>query len=463
MAELQIPNYMTNRPESIVDLVESAMRMQASQQEQRLNEMKMAEAEQLAPAKRQLYEAQAQDEATTAMLRKQKVLGTLANNVLGQLNKSGIQDQNQRNAFIKQAIDAHKPYLQGALGLPVNEYIDEQQLQSLASSATSGAEYHPPVTHAAGIAEWTPQGWRNVEINGQQLKPGQYDVATQNQLNRVKAINDLIEKGHISPQEGDALLGSIAQTQRPIQPQQVPMVEMDKIEERALIQAAREDNPDIKSRDAARARIEGLTQQPQTNFNPIPSAVERKQAESKIEQQSKIPEREQHQATQYQAQSKPFRELSEAYQKTKTLFDKAKDSAPATLAAATAYMKLLDPGSVVRESELGMALAATGKLDKASNFMNEIQNGKVLTASQVKEFKAAVEDVYKASKSQQLKLDKHYKETAERNKLNPKNIIQDVGQYGDYKSADELKAAVANGQLDIEEAKDIARMKFGME
>jgi hypothetical protein len=95
--------------------------------------------------------------------------------------------------------------------------------------------------------------------------------------------------------------------------------------------------------------------------------------------------------------------------------------------------------------------------------MNEIKNGKVLTDSQIKEFKAAVEDVYKASKSQQLKLDKHYKETAERNKLNPKNIIQDVGQYGDYKSADELKAAVANGQLDIEEAKDIARVKFGME
>ena len=102
-------------------------------------------------------------------------------------------------------------------------------------------------------------------------------------------------------------------------------------------------------------------------------------------------------------------------------------------------------------------------LVKFLNLKNRIEKGEVLTESQVKEFKEALNGVYKASKSQQLKLDKHYKETAERNKLNPKNIIQDVGQYGDYKSPEELKAAVANGELDIEEAKDIARMKFNME
>lgn len=452
MTSIQIPDYQITKPLSLVDALEENAKLALTKQQQKLNEMKIAEYEQSAPARRQLVEAQAQDEATTAMLRKQKVLGTLANNVLGQLNKSGIQDQNQRNAFIKQAIDAHKPYLQGALGLPVDEYIDEQQLQSLASSATGGAEYHPPVTHAGGIAEWTPQGWRNVEVNGQQLKPGQYDVGTQYGVNKAKAIAQLVQQGHISPQEADSLLGGAQQSQ---QAKNVPTANWSPEYEKQLIARANQGDQDAINEIESTANGGA--------YNPIPTATQRKQAESEIEQQSKIPEREQHQATQYQAQSRPFRELSEAYQKTKALFDKAKDSAPATLVAATTYMKLLDPGSVVRESELGMALAATGKLDKASNFMNEIKNGKVLTDSQIKKFKAAVEDVYKASKSQQLKLDKHYKEIAERNKLNPKNIIQDVGQYGDYKSADELKAAVANGQLDIEEAKDIARMKFGME
>jgi hypothetical protein len=455
MAELQIPNYMTNRPESIADLAEAAMRMQANQQQQRLNDMKIAEAEQLAPAKRQLYEAQAQDEATTAMLRKQKVLGTLANNVLGQLNKSGIQDQNQRNAFIKQAIDAHKPYLQGALGLPVNEYIDEQQLQSLASSATSDGHNKFSIHPGTGLMVDLTTGEAKEIVDpatGRRVEDPRYSTNVEYSMGIAKSIPQLVKEGHLSIEDADAIMSR----RRGGKPQQsIPTANWTPEYERQLIARANQGDQDAINEIESTANGGA--------YNPIPTATQRKQAESEIEQQSKIPEREQHQATQYQAQSKPFRELSEAYQKTKTLFDKAKDSAPATLAAATAYMKLLDPGSVVRESELGMALAATGKLDKASNFMNEIKNGKVLTDSQIKEFKAAVEDVYKASKSQQLKLDKHYKETAERKKLNPKNIIQDVGQYGDYKSADELKAAVANGQLDIEEAKDIARMKFGME
>ena len=45
MAELQIPNYMINRPESIADLAESAIRMQANTQAQKINEMKMAAAQ----------------------------------------------------------------------------------------------------------------------------------------------------------------------------------------------------------------------------------------------------------------------------------------------------------------------------------------------------------------------------------------------------------------------------------
>ena len=126
-------------------------------------------------------------------------------------------------------------------------------------------------------------------------------------------------------------------------------------------------------------------------------------------------------------------------------------------------MKLLDPGSVVRESELGMALNATGKLDKAANYMNKISKGEVLTEDQIKLFKEATKDVYKAATKQQRLLDKNYKEVALRNKLNPKNIIQDVGQYGVYSSKEEVKAAVANGDLELDDAHEILRNKFGLE
>jgi hypothetical protein len=453
---IQIPDYGRVNPITMEDLLEQKTRIYGTPQEQQLNQLKIQNAQTEMQRNQELAPIKAQQTQMEYSVNKHNAMKSVATDVKTKVlqiaGQQGIQENTpQFQKIVDQVANAYKPIMESITGKPAtNEPADWNGINYLAGSTP--AQYHPPVTHAGGIAEWTPQGWRNVEVNGQQLKPGQYDVGTQYGVNKAKAIAQLVQQGHISPQEADSLLGGAQQSQ---QAKNVPTANWTHEYEKQLIARANQGDQDAINEIESTANGGA--------YNPIPTATQRKQAESEIEQQSKIPEREQHQATQYQAQSKPFRELSEAYQKTKTLFDKAKDSAPATLAAATAYMKLLDPGSVVRESELGMAVAATGKLDKASNFMNEIKNGKVLTDSQIKEFKAAVEDVYKASKSQQLKLDKHYKETAERNKLNPKNIIQDVGQYGDYKSADELKAAVANGQLDIEEAKDIARMKFGME
>jgi hypothetical protein len=70
------------------------------------------------------------------------------------------------------------------------------------------------------------------------------------------------------------------------------------------------------------------------------------------------------------------------------------------LAAATKIMKLLDPGSVVRESELGMAMAATGLLDRATSFATNILNGTKLTPQQRKDFQALADALYGESEKQ---------------------------------------------------------------
>jgi hypothetical protein len=49
-------------------------------------------------------------------------------------------------------------------------------------------------------------------------------------------------------------------------------------------------------------------------------------------------------------------------------------------------MKLLDPGSVVRESELGMAMAASGALDRATNYAQLRISGEKLTPTQREDF-----------------------------------------------------------------------------
>lgn len=130
----------------------------------------------------------------------------------------------------------------------------------------------------------------------------------------------------------------------------------------------------------------------------------------------------------YRAQSKDFKAVGDAYKQINATLDKSTTSPAATLAAATKFMKLLDPGSVVRESELGMALAATGVFDRATNYVNTLKYGKVLTPSQAADFKNITAQIYGAAQAGQQSIDKDYTSKAKAYKLRPENIVQDLGQ-----------------------------------
>jgi hypothetical protein len=133
-------------------------------------------------------------------------------------------------------------------------------------------------------------------------------------------------------------------------------------------------------------------------------------------------------ADDYRAQSKPFKEVSDAYKIIQTSLDKATTSPAATLAGATKFMKLLDPGSVVRESELGMALAAAGVLDRAQNYYNTLRLGRVLTPQQAADFKNIAGQIYQAAQQQQQLIDRDFRAKAETYKLRPDMVTQDLGQ-----------------------------------
>lgn len=123
----------------------------------------------------------------------------------------------------------------------------------------------------------------------------------------------------------------------------------------------------------------------------------------------------------YRADSKDFATIKRQYAIIKKSLDNP--SAVGTLASATAIMKMLDPGSVVRESELGMAMQATGAIDRLYNFMNVVESGKVLTADQKKEFGALVDQFYEASQEAQRSVNKSYRDKANSYGLNWRNIV----------------------------------------
>jgi hypothetical protein len=67
------------------------------------------------------------------------------------------------------------------------------------------------------------------------------------------------------------------------------------------------------------------------------------------------------------------------------------------VAGATKVMKLLDPGSVVRESELGIAMAASGRMDRLNNYFSNMMSGQKLTPTQREDFKALSNELYSAA------------------------------------------------------------------
>jgi hypothetical protein len=118
---------------------------------------------------------------------------------------------------------------------------------------------------------------------------------------------------------------------------------------------------------------------------------------------------------------KGFNEMKSAYGQITAGLNAV--SAAGDLTAATKFMKLLDPGSVVRESELYIAMDATGVIDKATNYYSRLSRGEKLTPSQREDFRNIATQLYKAAENTKLNYDKQYEEIAKANNLDPSKII----------------------------------------
>lgn len=94
-------------------------------------------------------------------------------------------------------------------------------------------------------------------------------------------------------------------------------------------------------------------------------------------------------------ETKAFGEMKTAY--GQVLEGLNKTNAVGDLAAATKIMKLLDPGSVVRESELALAMQAGGLMDRVANYATNVMQGTKLSPTQRKEFADLAESLFSVS------------------------------------------------------------------
>ena len=92
---------------------------------------------------------------------------------------------------------------------------------------------------------------------------------------------------------------------------------------------------------------------------------------------------------------KDFSDMKSAYGQVLSALDQG--TPIGDVAGATKVMKLLDPGSVVRESELGLAMQASGRMDRLKNYFENWSSGRKLTPTQIQDFKALSNELYSAA------------------------------------------------------------------
>jgi hypothetical protein len=92
---------------------------------------------------------------------------------------------------------------------------------------------------------------------------------------------------------------------------------------------------------------------------------------------------------------KDFNDMKSAY--GQVVSSLAQGTPIGDVAGATKIMKLLDPGSVVRESELGIAMEASGRMDRLQNYFSNFMSGQKLTPTQREDFKALSNELYAAA------------------------------------------------------------------
>jgi len=131
----------------------------------------------------------------------------------------------------------------------------------------------------------------------------------------------------------------------------------------------------------------------------------------------------------YLGQSKDYQKVRDAY--TRVLRSTESPSPAGDLSLIFNYMKMLDPGSVVRESEFATAASAGSYGERIQAAANRIINGERLSPEMRADFLSKSETLFEGMENQHEKLRKTYKSIARQNKLPQNQVVIDIGLPGD--------------------------------
>jgi hypothetical protein len=123
----------------------------------------------------------------------------------------------------------------------------------------------------------------------------------------------------------------------------------------------------------------------------------------------------------YTARTKNFSAAQDAFSKIE---ESAKDQSGAgDIALITSFMKMLDPGSVVRETEFATAQDTGGLISKLQNAAEKAKTGKFLTDKQRNEFAGLAKRYMSAATNQEEDVRKSLGKVVKNYSLNPENVF----------------------------------------
>lgn len=143
---------------------------------------------------------------------------------------------------------------------------------------------------------------------------------------------------------------------------------------------------------------------------------------------------------QFTGLSKDFVAVRDAYNR---VVASARTPSPASdLSLLFNYMKILDPGSVVREGEFATAQNAANWSGRMRSLYNAVVEGTRLTEEQRADFLGRAEDLMRAQTASQRRLEDQFRGIAERSGVNPDDVVVDfIGKDGDGGPAAEQAGA----------------------
>jgi hypothetical protein len=123
---------------------------------------------------------------------------------------------------------------------------------------------------------------------------------------------------------------------------------------------------------------------------------------------------------------KEYTDLTKGYQEVKSAYGRvlsSQDNAVGDLSLIFGYMKMLDPGSVVREGEFATAQNAAGVPERVQNVYNRVLSGTRLSEGQRKAFKGQAEGLFKQAGQQEATVRTGLERIAKGYGLNTANIF----------------------------------------